>query len=199
MRQWLDDLTTALVNVKTDKFNVTTSPLVAHGYDYSQATDTTKYGEGCPYFIRLSPNFIDFFKFDIRVYYHRLLDDLLAVKDARLRCIIRFCFSHRTPLNMLLKDILTYVDILRDDQTKQYRSKTIKEIKAQLEILGKFGISINSRGMVHYTKHADVWFRYPTEEQTVNQKSPVGQPKIAGSQPKLAGLIELYRTGYSSI
>ena len=161
LRKWLDDLNSALIHVKTKKFNISTTVISEHGYDTNIISKTTKFGDGSPYFVRFSRRFMGFFENDTSIYYHRLLDDLFAVRDARLRSIIRFCISHQTPTNLAIRDILTYTDVIRAEQSKRYQNKTIKEIKEQAEILAQFGIIIDNRAILHYSKHEKVWFRNP--------------------------------------
>lgn len=98
----------------------------------------------------LTPAYRKFFEEQLTVNYKKELPKLLQVKNALLRSIIRFFWSHSVSSNMDIENLLKTVGFpLESIRMKQ---KAIKEIKDNIDLLAEYGIIFEPKSNLIYRK-----------------------------------------------
>ena len=137
-----------------------------HTYDEShpdnperQGIKTTWRGH-CLYEIRLSPNFMQFFKEDLRVHYDSLVPEIVAIPDGTIRAIILFFLTHEKRCQYSIRKAMEIVGAITEKTDKADVSRVMgkpKKFKAELEY---FGIFVEGK-MLRYERHPKVFFTNP--------------------------------------
>lgn len=124
-----------------------------------QGIKTTWRGH-CLYEIRLSPNFMQFFKEEMRVHYDPLVPEIVAIPDGTIRAIILFFLTHEKECRYSIKKVMKIIGAVEEGMTKGTISKIMtKSEKFKLE-LEKFGIYVEGE-MLRYERHPGVFFTNP--------------------------------------
>ena len=189
----------------------------SHTYDEShpdnperQGIKTTWRGH-CLYEIRLSPNFMQFFKEDLRVHYDPLVPEIVMIPDGTIRAVILFFLTHSQECRYSIRQVMEIVGAITEGMGKS----TVSEIMAKpgkfKAELGNFGIFIEGETL-RYERHPKVFFTNPplgistgevidaeqgpaptphgmaledTQEGVVRPESPEGSATIPGNHPFL--------------
>lgn len=114
----------------------------------------------CFYEIRLSSNFMQFFKEELRVHYDPLVPEIVAIQDGTIRAIILFFLTHEKKCQYSIRKVMEIVGAIEDGMAKS----TVSEIMAKPEIfkveLESFGIFVEGE-MLRYERHPKVFFTNP--------------------------------------
>lgn len=163
LRTWIKELRTASITVETKKFKIETSIITEHGYNKMNNGQTTKFGDGHLYQITISRRFMQFFENDLHIFYNKLLPDILKIKSAEVRAIVRFLITQKK-ITKKLEELLYFLDVINNGQDKSNRYKTIRLVRNFLQssdITKKIGISIDKNDIVSYVQHEFVYFKNP--------------------------------------
>ena len=137
-----------------------------HTYDEShpdnperQGIKTTGRGH-CLYEIRLSPNFMQFFREELRVHYDPLVPEIAAISDGTIRAIILFFLTHEKECRYSIRKVMEIIGAVEDGMAKS----TVSEIMAKPEKfkteLENFGIYVEGETL-RYERHPKVFFTNP--------------------------------------
>jgi hypothetical protein len=114
----------------------------------------------CLYEIRLSPNFMKFFKEELRVHYDPLVPEIVEIPDGTIRAIILFFLTHEKKCRFPIRQVMEIVRAIEKGMTKGTVSKIMakpEKFKAELE---NFGIFVEG-AMLRYERHPKVFFTNP--------------------------------------
>lgn len=115
------------------------------------------------YEIKLSSNFMKFFKEDLRVYYNPLVPEIVKIQDGTIRAIILFLITHRNTCRFTIRQVLEIVGGTPNNKGDLSRAlKKPEKFKAELE---KFGIFVEEETL-RYERHPKVFFTNPPEGST---------------------------------
>ena len=140
--------------------------LDSHTYDENQPDNPERQGikttwrGHCLYEIRLSPNFMKFFKEDLRVHYDPLVPEIVAIPDGTIRAIILFFLTHEKECRYRIRKVMEIVGAVGGGLTKGTVSKIMakpEKFKVELE---NFGIFVEGV-MLRYERHPKVFFTNP--------------------------------------
>lgn len=176
--KWLNEMKSADIKIETKDFVTHTVIITEHGYEKT-GKQSHKFGNGENYEVVFSRKFMQFFEHDINVYYSTLLLPLLEIRDANLRAIARWFFTHEkmdiglikllNHLNVLdVKDVenIAFNDfskyqkkIIRDirQEINQVRTKTVNGKEVEYKIFDDFGIYLDDNDVFHYLQHKSIW------------------------------------------
>ncbi|MEC4683068.1 MAG: hypothetical protein VST70_05250 [Nitrospirota bacterium] len=155
-----------------------------HTYDEShpdnperQGIKTTWRGH-CLYEIRLSPNFMQFFKDELRVHYDPLVPEIVRIQDGTIRAIILFFLTHKKNCHYGIRKVMKIVGAISEGQSGDRMNREVmakpKKFKAEL---GNFGIFVEGE-ILRYERHPKVLFTNPpttlegASEEERNPESP---------------------------
>ncbi len=137
-----------------------------HTYDEShpdnperQGIKTTWRGH-CLYEIRLSPNFMQFFKEELRVHYDPLVPEIVAIPDGTIRAIILFFMTHEKECHYSIRKVMGIVGAIEEGMRKSTVSEIMAKpykFKTELEY---FGIFVEGK-ILRYERHPKVFFSNP--------------------------------------
>ena len=114
--------------------------------------------------VTFNRHYMRFFDVDTHLHTEKLTDDIIALHNATVQALVRYCLSHNA-LNMKLNQVLNNIGISEKflpASTVTRTRKKVFEMKPQLE---HFGIHIDDEKphVVSYKKHSDVWFATPSD------------------------------------
>ncbi len=129
-----------------------------------QGIKTTWRGH-CLYEIRLSPNFMQFFKEELRVHYDPLVPEIVAIPDGTIRAIILFFLTHddKTPKEKCryrIRKVMEIIGAVEEGMTKGTISKIMAKPEKFKTELGNFGIYVEGETL-RYERHPKVFFSNP--------------------------------------
>ena len=140
----------------------------SHTYDENhpdnperQGVKTTWRGH-CLYEIRLSPNFMQFFREDLRVHYDPLVPEIVAIPDGTIQAIILFFLSHKEKCHYPIRKVMEIIRAIEEGMTKGTVSKIMTKPSKFKVDLESFGIFIEGE-MIRYERHPKVFFTNPPE------------------------------------
>ena len=138
----------------------------SHTYDENhpdnperQGVKTTWRGH-CLYEIRLSPNFMQFFREDLRVHYDPLVPEIVAIPDGTIQAIILFFLSHKEKCHYPIRKVMEIIRAIEEGMTKGTVSKIMTKPSKFKVDLESFGIFIEGE-MIRYERHPKVFFTNP--------------------------------------
>jgi len=156
----------------------------SHTYDESHPDNPERQGirrrDGkahCLYEIRLSPNFMQFFKEELRVHYDSLVPEIVRIPDGTIRGIIQFFLTHEEKCQYSIHKTMVIIGAI----TKGMAKSTVSEIMAKP---GKFKTELETFGIfvegetLRYKRHPKVFFTNPPEASTgtvINAEPAPGQ------------------------
>ena len=137
-----------------------------HTYDEShpdnpkrQGIKTTWRGH-CLYEIRLSPNFMQFFKEELRVHYDPLVPEIVQIPDGTIRAIILFFLTHEKRCHYPVRKVMEIIGAITGKTDKADISRVMskpEKFRAELE---NFGIFVEGETL-RYERHPKVFFTNP--------------------------------------
>ncbi len=137
-----------------------------HTYDEShpdnperQGIRTTWRGH-CLYEIQLSPNFMQFFKEDLRVHYDPLVSEIVAIPDGTIRATILFFLTHEKACRFSIRQVMEIIGAITEGMGKSTVSEIMSKPKKFKAELGNFGIFVEGE-MLRYERHPKVFFTNP--------------------------------------
>ena len=137
-----------------------------HTYDESHPDNPERPGikttwrGHCLYEIRLSPNFMQFFKEDLRVHYDLLVPEIVQIPDGTIRAIILFFLTHKEECRFPKRQVMEIIGAIAEKTDKADVSRIMakpEKFKAELE---NFGIFVEGV-MLRYKRHPKVFFTNP--------------------------------------
>ena len=138
----------------------------SHTYDENHPDDPERQGVKttwrghCLYEIRLSPNFMQFFKEDLRVHYDPLVPEIVAIPDGTIRAIVLFFITHSKNCRFSIRQVMEIIGAITEGQSERMKREIMakpEKFKADLE---RFGITIEG-GNLCYERHPKVFFTNP--------------------------------------
>ena len=114
----------------------------------------------CLYEIRLSPNFMQFFKEDLRVHYDPLVPEIVAIPDGTIRAIILFFLTHEKACRFSIRQVMEIIGAITGKTDKADISRIMskpEKFRAELE---SFGIFVEGETL-RYDRHPKVFFTNP--------------------------------------
>ena len=165
----------------------------SHTYDENhpdnperQGVKTTWRGH-CLYEIRLSPNFMQFFREDLRVHYDPLVPEIVAIPDGTIQAIILFFLSHKEKCHYPIRKVMEIIRAIEEGMTKGTVSKIMtKPSKFKVDLEG-FGIFIEGE-MIRYERHPKVFFTNPPAPIPFPTSTGVVIEAEQGPEPTYFGL-----------
>lgn len=124
-----------------------------------QGINTTWRGH-CLYEIRLSTNFMQFFKEEMRVHYDPLVPEIVQIPDGTIRAIILFFLTHEEECRYSIKKVMKIVGAIEEGMTKGTVSKIMAKPEKFKADLGNFGIYLEGETL-RYERHPKVFFTNP--------------------------------------
>ena len=112
------------------------------------------------YEIRLSPNFMQFFKEEMRVHYDPLVPGIVQIPDGTIRAIILFFLTHEEECRYSIKKVMEIVGAIEEGMTKGTISKIMAKPEKFKEELEDFGIFVEGKNL-RYERHPKVFFTSP--------------------------------------
>ena len=140
--------------------------LDSHTYDENHPDNPERTGiktswrGHCLYEIRLSPNFMQFFKEDLRVHYDPLVPEIVSIPDGTIRAIILFFLTHEEECRYSIKKVMEIIGAIEEGMTKGTISKIMAKPEKFKTELGNFGIYVEGE-MLRYKRHPKVFFTNP--------------------------------------
>lgn len=138
----------------------------SHTYDEShpdnperQGIKTTWRGH-CLYEIRLSPNFMQFFKEDLRVHYNPLVPDIVSIPDGTIRAILLFFLTHSQECHFSIRKVMEIVGAVTEKTDKADISRVMAKPEKFKAVLEKFGVFVEGETL-RYERHPKVFFTNP--------------------------------------
>ena len=137
-----------------------------HTYDESHPDNPERPGikttwrGHCLYEIRLSPNFMQFFKEDLRVHYDPLVPEIVQIPDGTIRAIILFFLTHKEECRFPKRQVMEIIGAIEEGMTKGTVSKIMAKPEKFKAELGKFGIFVEGETL-RYERHPKVFFTNP--------------------------------------
>ena len=114
----------------------------------------------CLYEIRLSPNFMQFFKEDLRVHYDLLVPEIVQIPDGTIRAVILFFLTHKKKCRFTISQVMSIIGAIPEGQSDRMKREVMakpEKFKVELE---NFGIFVE-REMLRYERHPKVFFTNP--------------------------------------
>ena len=152
-----------------------------HTYDESHPDNPDRPGikttwrGHCLYEIRLPPNFMQFFKEELRVHYDPLVPEIAKIPDGTIRAIILFFLTHKKDCPYAIRKVLEIVGGIPNNKGDLSRALAKPEkFKAELET---FGIFVEGE-ILRYERHPKVFFTNPPGMSTgaVIDAGPAPEP-----------------------
>ena len=119
----------------------------------------------CLHEIRLSPNFMLFFKEDLRVHYDPLVLEIVQIPDGTIRAIILFFLTHSKNCRFPIRQVMEIVGAISDGQSDRMNREVMAKPEKFKAELGNFGIFVEGE-MLRYERHPKVFFTNPPEVST---------------------------------
>lgn len=110
--------------------------------------------------IKISANYMQFFKEDLRVHFDPLVPDIVAIQDGRIRAIILFFLTHKKDCPYSIRRVMEIIGAIKEGMTKGTVSKIMAKPEKFKAELGKFGIFVEGK-MLRYVRHPKVFFTNP--------------------------------------
>ena len=124
-----------------------------------QGIKTTWRGH-CLYEIQLSPNFMQFFKEDLRIHYDPLVPEIVAIPDGTIRAIILFFLTHSQNCRFSIRQVMEIIGAITEKTDKADISRAMAKPEKFKEELENFGIFVEGE-MLRYERHPKVFFTNP--------------------------------------
>ena len=199
----LDDMRKVRVDTELNGWRITSGILNDHAKSLIENEEARKRGgfagDSKYWYIIIDNKYAKFFIHDMKLHYQALLPEILSMKHAVTKKLVRFCLSHDR-VNMTLDDILIAIGafdrVKKEDEEEPGQITIVTPLRTQRQIRKKvrdeaealerdFGIEIrkmeDGREGVFYQKHPKVWFESP--EKSVLPCSPViDAPKAETAQ-----------------
>ena len=169
--QRMEEMRMAKLTVHSKRTGRTRVSGILDGYSYTFDENNPAQFEGgiktarsrqgdCLHEIRVSPNFMQFFKEDLRVHYHPLVQEIAKIRDGTIRAIVLFFLTHERTCHFTIRQVMKIVGGITEGMGKS----TVSEIMAKPEKfkaeLGNFGIFIEGETL-RYERHPKVFFTNP--------------------------------------
>ncbi len=172
-----------------------------HTYDESHPDNPERPGikttwrGHCLYEIRLSPNFMQFFKEDLRVHYDPLVPEIVHIPDGTIRAIILFFLTHSQNCRFSIRQVMEIIGAITGKTDKADISRVMskpEKFKAELE---KFGVFVEGE-MLRYERHPKVFFTNPPLPASIGavidaEQGPEPTPPGAASRAVPEAVVEL--------
>ena len=124
-------------------------------------------------YIIFCPEYLVFFTTsDIAVNYKKHIYNIISIKSAVVKSLVRYCLSHnfKSELHMPLELILATTGIRKENMGIRNYQRILKNIKdSKYDLKNKFNIEI-SNNMVFYKTLDQIKFYYPNHEQKKTNK-----------------------------
>ena len=114
----------------------------------------------CLYEICLSPNFMQFFKEELRVHYDPLVPEIVRIPDGTIRAIIQFFLTHEKSCHYSIRKVMVIVAAITEKTDKADVSRIMakpEKFRAELE---NFRIFVEGERL-RYERHPKVFFTNP--------------------------------------
>ena len=119
----------------------------------------------CLYEIRLSPNFMQFFKEELRVHYDPLVPEIVRIPDGTIRAIILFFLTHKKDCPYAIRKVMEIIGALTEKTDKADVSRIMSKPEKFKTELGNFGIFVEGK-ILRYERHPKVFFTNPPGAST---------------------------------
>ncbi len=115
--------------------------------------------------IKISANYMRFFKEDLRVHCDPLVPEIVRIPDGTIRAIIQFFLTHEKSCHYSIRKVMVIVAAITEKTDKADISRIMaKPEKFKIE-LENFGISVEGEKL-RYERHPKVFFTNPPEAST---------------------------------
>ena len=114
----------------------------------------------CLHEIRISPNYMQFFREDLRVHYDPLVPEIVSIPDGTIQAVILFFMTHKEKCQYPVSQVMEIIGAIEEAMTKGTVSKIMakpEKFKTELENLGIF---LEGK-MLRYERHPKVFFTNP--------------------------------------
>lgn len=139
----------------------------------------------CLYEIRLSPNFMQFFKEELRVHYDPLVPEIVEIPDGTIRAIILFFLTHSQNCRFSIRQVMEIIAVITAKTDKADISRAMakpEKFKAELE---NFGIFVEGE-MLRYERHPKVFFTNPPPPPKTSTGAVIDAERVP--EPVLQGM-----------
>ena len=114
----------------------------------------------CLYEIRISSNFMQFFKEELRIHYDPLVSEIVQIPDGTIRAIVLFFITHKEGCRYSIRKVMEIVGAVTGKTDKSDISRAMAKPKKFKEELENFGIFVEGE-MLLYERHPKVFFTNP--------------------------------------
>ena len=175
----IEELETVRIDTEVRGWRITSGIVRKHAkslLDNEEAQRRGGIAEDAKYwYVIFEAEYCNFFLFDVKLHYQELLPEIVGLKKAIAKALVRFCLSH-DQINMALADILISLGAIKDNTPARTRQRITKHVRDEAEALERdFGIQIrkmeDGQEGIFYRKHPKVGFESP--EKIAISRSPV--------------------------
>lgn len=143
LRQKLEEIRQTVIKYKSNNGDSFDFNIISH-LDYSSTHES--------YGITLDERYVKFYEQSLSINYKKKLNELLEIKSALLKAIIRFFFTHKE-IRIRLDDVLRTIGFpIESPKTLQLAKKELRE---SVELLQSFGIEYNYKLQSFYYRGND--------------------------------------------
>lgn len=168
----VEELRQASITIDGREWRMTSGIVSRHKHtaprtDYRKESPTGKIGNGKPYVIEFSAEFLRVFDLDMNVNHPKLVKEIVCINKALIRACVRFLLSMKC-YGKTVDDMLLAVGAINNKTKSRTLRDKHKTILDSVDVFEKFGICI-SGSKIQYSQHPLVWFK--EEKNLHNQQA----------------------------